>query len=76
MSKALTVPSATGVDHQSRVRADGRGRIDELTDVAENILERLGVDGGADGVRGQGRIEGEDISSVTGDMGGSHGGSG
>lgn len=55
--------------------ADGRGRINELTDVTENILERQGEDDRVDVSRGQGRVESEDISSITCDMGGSHGGS-
>lgn len=45
-------------------------------DAVENILERVGLGGGAGSVRGKGSVETEEVSSVTVDVRYRHGGSG
>jgi len=66
------VPAAIERDSESRVTLiNGR----ELTDVAEDILERLRLDSRVDGGGGQRGVESEKVSNVTGDMGSGHGSS-
>ena len=44
-----------------------------LTDPGEDTSEGLGLDGGINRSRGQRRVQAEQVSSKTGDVGGSHG---
>lgn len=45
---------------------------DKLTDAADDVVERSRLDGGVNGSGGQGRVESEEISSQTSDVGGGH----
>ena len=44
----------------------------EFTDPGQRVLERLRLDGGENSGGGQCRVEGKEISSITGNVGGSH----
>ena len=47
-----------------------------LTDPGEDTSEGIGLDGGVNRSRGQRGVQAEQVSSKTGDVGGSHGSSG
>ena len=44
----------------------------ELTDPGQRVLERLRLDGGENSGGGQCGVEGQEISSITGNVGGGH----
>jgi len=46
-----------------------------LTDTGEDASKGIGLDGGVDRSRGQRGIQAEQVSNITGDVGGSHGSS-
>jgi len=44
-----------------------------LTETGDDTIEGFGLDGGVNGSRGQRRIQAEQVSGITGDVGGGHG---
>jgi len=75
LSKALAVPSAIRKNEFSW-DTDKDHRINELTDATDDALQRLQLDGGVNADGGQGRVKSEEVSSITGDVRGSHRSSG
>ena len=69
--RRLGVPEARNNNHQRRPNTGN----EVLTETSEDTAEGLGLDSGVNRGRGQRRVQAEQVSSETGNVGGSHGSS-